>query len=119
MRIWSICLGWLMLASSVDAVPVSVGYLADASRLRSAPRGAKATFSLFGDSSCGGPPTYSEADVPLSSVVVERLRLLRINGGPYPLKIGRISTTMNPPTIPTELYLKVDGDYITAVGNPC
>lgn len=120
MRIVSVILGiYLLVGQAALATEVPVSYLANEAQLKRAPAGAKATFALYDNSNCTGVPVLEETEVPLASLLVERLKLLKLSGAPTPLKTNRINKIMDPLTVPAEMYLAVTGPSITAIGQTC
>jgi hypothetical protein len=107
----------LVTAVPVRADDVPVQYLVDQKELKAAIAGTELTFSLYADSACSD--LLATANLPVESLVIERLALVRPKGAPKPPKAARLATTLTGVDPEGTMYLQVTGTGIAPVGPAC
>lgn len=109
-----------LLSVVVHAADIPVRYTVNDTTLKAAINGTPLTFELFANSTCTGPAAFSTS-IPVQDVsVISRLKVFKAKGGTSaPPKTAEIASTLTGVTTIGNLFLKVTGLGIVAVGEAC
>jgi len=110
----------LALPVSATAADIPIRYTVSDSALKSLAASAPVSFELYAEATCTGTPVY-QTTAPASSLdLVSRLKLFKAKGDTTPPpKTAEIVRTLNGVTASGNLYLRVAGAGVEAVGGEC
>ncbi len=117
-----VALAILSFASSGSAVELPVSYVADFKTFKKeAVAGNSLSFDLFAAADCTGTVFHAELKFLASGdLQVEKVIPQKAKGEkPSPPRGVRLRTTLGPPVVVEQLYLKVSGDGVVPIGGEC
>jgi hypothetical protein len=110
----------ILFPLAVHAADVPVRYTVNATTLKQAVNGTTLTFELYADAACTAPPLHSAGLAVQDVTVISRLKTLRPRGSTSPnVKIAELGTALAGVDASGNLYLKVTGVGISAIGGAC
>ncbi len=118
----SLVLATVTFAMTGHAIDLPVTYLADFKEFRrNAIAGDSLSFDLYTDDACTGVVAHAELKfVGGSGLTVEKTLPQKAKGQkPSPTKGVRLHTTLSPAAVAEQLYLKVTGTGVVALGDEC
>ncbi len=116
-----VCLAFIagILPSLTYSADVPVSYNVDPHALRSATAGSFISFELYADSACSTPVANTSIDIADPALLIKKITLSRVNGGPKVANISTLEYVMTGVSLTENLYLRVVGGNITPVGGDC
>jgi hypothetical protein len=110
----------LALPLAARAADVPVRYTVNDTALKQAVNGTMLTFELYADAACTAPPLRTAGVAVQDVTVISRLKTFRPRGATSPnVKTAELSTTLGGVGASGNLYLKVTGVGVAAVGGAC
>jgi hypothetical protein len=118
-QLWLVLFALCAFPLTATAGDLPVSYTVDEKALKAAVVGTDITFDLYTDSVCSGVPAHTQTVNVEDVNRVSRLKLGVPKGAAKPPKTAVLEETLAGVTVEGNVYLKVTGTGITAVGGDC